>query len=328
MFCSQICLKKARERFHAAECNRQTKKDVYNEIRRSVLKLILESLAIAGSVERLRDLMETSERKTIFDFDLRGQDEHTKDMTYLTIINALKSKSDAFAKREYEKASSDILKTWDSQLFVKSEQDFTDLVNYSTRLILIEALNSTRIPTNDGPVDSLTDFGEGVGIFPFGSLLNHSCDPNVEACPCDNKYVTVVVNSIRKGEQLFIKYRYVKIKRNWAFSEVVIPFRPTFHTNDNRELRRKLLKECYNFECRCQACLKDYKIKSLRKCDPNFVTSSFQQLPSNFKGAVEELKKHFNYMKKNSKNHPSMETVITQMRISQLLLLPQLTAEW
>lgn len=40
----------------------------------------------------------------------------------------------------------------------------------------------------------------------FGNLLNHSCIPNVEAVPIDDKVAYYVTRPIKEGEQLFVSY--------------------------------------------------------------------------------------------------------------------------
>jgi SET domain-containing protein len=47
---------------------------------------------------------------------------------------------------------------------------------------------------------------EGRAICLFISLLNHSCDPNVNTIMVNNKEVVYTVKPIKKGEQLFMCY--------------------------------------------------------------------------------------------------------------------------
>ena len=88
----------------------------------------------------------------------------------------------------------------------------------------------------------------GSGVFPFMSLLNHSCYPNVDTTGVDNKFVLTVSRPIKAGEQIFVSYGYSS-------------FRYT------REERRQMLAR-YKFTCDCIACIEDYpKFKKLPKID-------------------------------------------------------------
>jgi hypothetical protein len=46
----------------------------------------------------------------------------------------------------------------------------------------------------------------GDGLTAFGSLMNHSCIPNVDRVFVDNKFVFYVRRPVKKGEQLFTCY--------------------------------------------------------------------------------------------------------------------------
>ena len=165
-------------------------------------KRILQSLAIAGSVERLREIFESSERKTIFDFDLRGQDEQSKNLIFLKAVNSLKlHSSDPSAIQHYEDLARKYLEAVDLTPYVKSESDRNVFEKCLARLLNIEFLNYAFL-------HSLHEVAkdDGFCFLPFGCLLNHSCDPNVRRISIDDKCVSVVVNPVRKGDQLFISY--------------------------------------------------------------------------------------------------------------------------
>ena len=80
---------------------------------------------------------------------------------------------------------------------------FESLISTYSHEILAESLFK---PTTDNIMDQIT--GVGVGVYPFSSLLNHSCSPNVQKNPFDGgKVVMVVIRSIPAGGQLFDGYR-------------------------------------------------------------------------------------------------------------------------
>ncbi|KAG5671815.1 hypothetical protein PVAND_001990 [Polypedilum vanderplanki] len=72
--------------------------------------------------------------------------------------------------------------------------------------------------------------GKLSSLFLFLSLFNHSCEPNVELIPIDDKITFIIVKPIKKGEQLFLCYN-------------------RFLTMKSREDRQKFLLEKFQFNC-------------------------------------------------------------------------------
>jgi hypothetical protein len=46
----------------------------------------------------------------------------------------------------------------------------------------------------------------GISLCLFGSYFNHSCDPNVQRLPLENRIVFYARKPVKKGEQLFMTY--------------------------------------------------------------------------------------------------------------------------
>lgn len=206
MFCNQKCMTKARKRFHHAECNSyfdnllgDATEEGFPLLMLTIQRRLLQSLEIAQSIDSLRELMNDAEPKTVFDFDLSVDDPST-DMTYLLAVNSLQVRSNSMAKEMYDQTIATHLSELDLPSFVDSEEDRKDLVKYTTRLMLISDRNGHGIQNSSGAA-------EGSGIFPFGSLFNHSCDPNLQQIVNENKLIFVVVKPIAKDEQLFITYK-------------------------------------------------------------------------------------------------------------------------
>jgi hypothetical protein len=82
---------------------------------------------------------------------------------------------------------------------------------------------------------------EGNALFVVHSCLNHSCRPNAQVVgglkDClDARIKVEAIRPIVKGEEVTISYIDTRL--------------PT-------EERRKTLKACYGFECRCQRCIEE-----------------------------------------------------------------------
>ena len=142
-----------------------------------------------------------------------------------------------------------------------------------------------------GPASGRYEFSEtfGSGIFPFMSLLNHSCYPNAEQTTVDNKCVLMVARPIKAGEQIFISYGSSSFR----------------YTREER--RQKLAR--YKLNCGCVACIKDYPMlenlpKIDRRCfeEPDFGIYSTQ-------AAIKQFKMNCEYIEKNIKKHPTYEVM-------------------
>lgn len=199
-------MSKARKLFHSAECNsffdnliENETDEAFSTLMLTIQNRLLQSLAIVPSIDSLRDLMNDTGSKTLFDFDLSAQDESSTDLIFLTVVNALHERSNVIAKEMYDQT----IETHLDELDLRSALDIgdrEDLVKYTTRLMLIGDRNGHGIQNPNGA-------NEGSGIFPFASLFNHSCDPNVQQFAVENKLAFVVVKPIAKHEQLFITYK-------------------------------------------------------------------------------------------------------------------------
>ncbi len=79
--------------------------------------------------------------------------------------------------------------------------------------LILHLVHTTRQSTlfNDLNVDvdvfreaDVRDYG--IGIYPIGTVLNHSCVPNVYCYSVDNRLICKVIRPIQSGEQLFRSY--------------------------------------------------------------------------------------------------------------------------
>lgn len=82
----------------------------------------------------------------------------------------------------------------------------------------------------------------GIGIYPFSSLMNHSCDPNCIILYIGTKQVIRTIKPLQKGEELQISY---------IDSGLPTP------------LRLQELRENYFFECDCSRCANFVKYERL-----------------------------------------------------------------
>ncbi|CRK88878.1 CLUMA_CG002591, isoform A [Clunio marinus] len=234
MFCSTECLRIGTKIFLTAR-NESKIHDIKQ-------RMLFEALYICdGSFEKLKQLMDktTNCQQTIFDFDLSDTKDSSHKLKLLTSILSLVTASNV---------SNDIIKYLDQHpvlnLF-KLEKERDIAKEFLLRAFKILTVNSFGIEwvipakPKDVNKDSINTRLAGDGLCSFGSLMNHSCIPNIDRVFVDNKFVFYVRQHIEKGKQLFVCYG-------------------TLFIDAPQEDRQELLLSEYGFLCSCDACTFDY----------------------------------------------------------------------
>jgi hypothetical protein len=290
MFCDQKCMNKARKRFHDVECeiseqdsqNFQSEIDGY-AITLVTLRAMVEAFRMAGSVQRLRELMNPETEENIFDFDLSHEvDEtmETKHLKVLSILQGVLTEEEIVTIVNNPSSSNLILEPSLRKLFPIAE-DFNFMIDFTVRFDSIRQCNAI-------PLSRV----KASGILPFGSFFNHSCDPNVERITVfGNKTVSVVMKPVKKGEQLLITYSSTMI-----YSTAPI------------EKRQEEIFERYRFDCSCFACINNLNFATsltFPSFDENFIRAA--RFPDNYKDLIKDFKRNCAYIKKNFKHFPSIE---------------------
>lgn len=172
-------------------------------------RMLFEALAICGgSFDRLEKFLTDPElsNKTIFDFDLSDPKDPSYREKLLISINSLvqvSSVSDEVRRYMNNHPVLDLLQTEHHREIAKT---------FLLRAFRILTVNSFGIefvvPSKpaDRTKESINTKLIGDGLCQFGSLLNHSCIPNVDRVFVDNKFVFFIRRPVLKGEQLFTCY--------------------------------------------------------------------------------------------------------------------------
>lgn len=234
MFCSKACMETATATFLQAE-NDSKMHDIKQ-------RMLFEALAICeGSFDKLGELMTDPElsNKTIFDFDLSDPEGSQYKYNLLVAINSLAQTSTASNEVVRYLSNHPIL----DLLSCKKDKDIAKAFLLRSYRILTN--NSFGIewvvPAKPGDLnkDSINTTLAGDGLCQFGSLLNHSCIPNIDRVFVENKFVFFVRRPIAKGQQLFTCYG-------------------TLFVDAPREQRQETLLDEYGFLCSCEACINDF----------------------------------------------------------------------
>ena len=275
MYCSDECAN--HDASHKKSCPFKVAEHV--EIKQ---KFIVETLEIVGDLDSISGLLIDDMKKTVFDFDLSNSDDPMYKKSLLMSVNSLS-------------ATVEVKGLESTEIYSKTAEREELQAKIASTFLRIWATNCFNMHEDVrvmfGPASGNYEFGEtfGSSIFPFMSLLNHSCYPNVTHITVDNKYVLTVTRPIKNGEQIFISYGYSSFR----------------YTRDER--RQKLAR--YKFNCECIACIEDYpKLEKLPKVDrrrfkePDFGVYSTE-------AAIKQFKMNCKYIEKNIKDHPTYEVM-------------------
>lgn len=284
------------------------------------VKILLKMIKLAGGVDELRGLLTDAQSRTIFDFDA-NMDKEAYDKSLVIAFYSL----EATSKKEVHPENAATLLYDPSLPFralwkTEEQRNFLAVVLIKVMSILqtnkMFMMETTRIYNMQEEMKSLpdgslmfgyslpgmqwTDSSIGGGLFLFGSLLNHSCDPNVRQVTVDDKIAFVISKPVAAGEQLFIKYFMT-------------------YALETRETRQKYYLEYYGFKCDCIACEKNYPLlKKCKKFDPKYPDKAFFY-PKKVRGFVKDYKEICRYITNNIQHHPSFETGTEMMKIEWVL---------
>lgn len=201
MFCSTQCIETATKTFLQAE-NDSKMHDIKQ-------RMLFEALAICGgSFNKLKRLMDETdlEKKTIFDFDLNDPNDPLYKYNLLTCISSLtqvQSVSNEVVRYLSHHPVLDLIKDNDDKEVAKA------FLLRSFRMLTVNSFGiEWVVPARprDTNKDTIVTKLAGDGLCQFGSLLNHSCSPNIDRVFVDNKFVFFVRRPIQKGQQLFTCY--------------------------------------------------------------------------------------------------------------------------
>lgn len=274
----------------------------------------MKAVKTAGSIDKLRGFLSDPTRRTIFDFDWSNNGDPIYNINMLLAVNSLPVHDDVIEmfSKDFTQNHFFLQEQFKSMATSKEDRDF--LYNFflkqlscliTNRIGLVNEYSRKIEP--DG-TERVLPRGIRAGIFPFMSLFNHSCDPNVTYVNVDNKICIYATRPIHAGEQVCISY-----------------FSP-FITNSKAERQERIVRT-HNFKCDCIACAQNYPtFDQLERKDP---TLDFEALslthtgdgvvPFSSADAIVELKKCIQYIENKYKYHPCCEVSTTIFYIVHLM---------
>lgn len=223
MFCSEQCREEAMYRFHRFECpvigliNNEL-----DSIEKLSVRITLCALSAFGSVDAFRTFTEMAnyQDNNVFNMDYT---ETPPIYQYGPIYSMQRAPVTEGAKLNLGMVMERlVIDSIEPEMFANFDVvqfllDVTVQHFMSTRLNshrfydaadMMTAMSKGKDVHDDITIGTITQEADAmtIGIFPFTSLLNHACTPNVMVTPSGNNMVMTVVRPIRAGEQAFVCY--------------------------------------------------------------------------------------------------------------------------
>jgi hypothetical protein len=248
MFCSEKCRIEAIRKFHKYECQIGFKLFLLNPI--IVIQLPMRTFFEAldahdGNMQNLMNKIETNTSvKTVFDLDLSDNNEKEKRKKMVLAVDSLATSKKILEDKQHKIQDNHDLATKIMALYnltqfkddfsTEKEQNF--IHEYIAKLLKKCAWEPCSIRARISPIII------GDCFIPFANLINHSCAPNVFITYFSGKTYVSVFRPIKAGEELNI-------------SLIMNHFRNDLPT------RQQFLKSTFDIDCKCEACVNDYKLQ-------------------------------------------------------------------
>ncbi|CAL4123144.1 unnamed protein product, partial [Meganyctiphanes norvegica] len=263
VFCNEGCRSKGLDKFHMKEC------PVYSNLLEYDRDVIISYRTIAGkSIDELKVFVsqfQKEEHKSpleqllnedqICDSDsYRGfyfLDVNIKSVKFMKLFDYSVL---AFMLTHLLIQSNRFFVTNTGDKYVPDEEDIAFIGSLLIRHLLACSCNSYDNVENHVNPNENTSFNQkkvGAVTFIALSMFNHSCNPSAMPLAYGNAVVCRAIHFIPSGSQVFINY--------------IAPY----YEEPNRETRRKILSDTYLFNCKCDACVNDYRF-SIRSLEEDY----------------------------------------------------------
>lgn len=173
MYCSELCLKESKQITES-----QSELKGYH-----ILNVLKKVLYMSGGYEELHTIFADSAKQTIFDYDLSDLNNSDTKLGLMKCVAALKEHPSQSNSTDF---TGEILK------FNLPNRKTEIILEFYRRVGLIGKLNGIKAK----------DICLGIPL--FRSLMNRSCDPNIDTITVDGRFMLVVNRPVKAGEQLFV----------------------------------------------------------------------------------------------------------------------------
>jgi hypothetical protein len=242
MFCSEKCREEAMRKFHKYECKVVSQFQSWDY---SPMRAFFEALdAYDGNMENLMSAINNNSSPdiTIFDFDLSKDDEKEVKKKMILAIIALATTEKIIVNQTNMSENKDRLELLMTLYnYTQFKNDFPTVEKQNFIREFAQKLHRIRSREHCGIVNRFFGRSIGVAFCPFTSLINHSCAPNVLIVRVNAKNYVTAKRAIKAGTELTTFFFM-----NHLFNDL-----PT---------RQHYLKSTFGIDCKCEACIHDYKL--------------------------------------------------------------------
>lgn len=213
MFCSHECQQNALKRFHRYECPVMSLLVKSGSVNIALRILFISLSTFGGSIEKLENFMNENENlvSTVFDFDFSDKNSEENPRNYLKCLSSLSKSTKSFSLQSHEEIlcnHPELKSVWTShekfiRNFLQRQCQINDLYFHGI------FSGSLKLNPSNNSSTTFRDLQRSIGSgwFPFCSLINHSCAPNVVRVYVEGRVVLIACRPIEKGSQLFDCYK-------------------------------------------------------------------------------------------------------------------------
>lgn len=212
MFCSQNCYDEAHESFHKFECPIiDFIHETCNRTQLIALRSTLCAFSSYDSLDELKKVMSNIDNIEVTAFSCEYPTTSKKEQ-FLKILSfptkqTERSTEDLFGVAAVASVLYDqLMERTNLKLLLHNEDDQNLLLELLFRFLQISRMYFHSLCLSNRQYRSPQGGVIGSATFPFCSLINHSCSPNIIRIPFGTKMVVFVLRNIKKGDQLFDNY--------------------------------------------------------------------------------------------------------------------------
>lgn len=204
MYCSEQCLTYAQKDYHNYECPIVDLLYKSGVMQMAMIIFFKALSTFDGSITDLENVFNetVNSSSSVYDFDFSTNDQQTNGKNYLISLLCL-----ARNDKDYSNDSPEKLFKVHPQLSIIWTSHETFIRKFFLRILQIGDSNFHGIC--GWSLRKYDQFPQmiGIGCYPFISLVNHGCAPNVNRIYVEDKMILLVERPIKKGEQLFDCYK-------------------------------------------------------------------------------------------------------------------------
>lgn len=280
MYCSDTCY--LQHKSHRTFCRKSsTSSETDTSLLEMCTDIILKAVEVCGDFQSFYDLFENgSKGRTIDEY------EESSKLGFINIIGSLAISDDSTKVIPEEMKT--LFEIAPFNKFWSTREELDDVIDCFQRIMGILNTNLLELGEHQLEDESWNVESVGGGLCPFGSLFNHSCNPNISRFTFDNQIVFYAARPIKKDEQLFISYGY-----DFALVDIIE--------------RQKGLAN-YSFACDCEACKEDYPgIENLERKIEEFIPLTFGSYDS--KTAIKVFMENCKFIEEHATFYPCFEII-------------------